>query len=236
MDLAALQTRAVAINQLYDRHNEAAGRTPWTTTDLALGFVGDVGDLAKLIMATEGRRHIDNAEAHLGHELADCLWSVLVLADRYNIDLPTEFTQMTNTLETELTALDEARDHRILTAPATATAIREASDTDWAWRMLLQGRDHLRLLLDRHDGSEAAWEAAPDTTDHAGFDTLLAVLTAQEFKAAGGDPPAWTEAEALSDPWIPEHPFLERDEIIEQTPDYLAQVNIFVPARDLVTA
>ncbi|MGW5190521.1 helix-turn-helix domain-containing protein [Kribbella sp. NPDC004138] len=133
-------------------------------------------------------------------------------------------------------ALHEARDHRIMTAPATATAIREASDTDWAWRMLLQGRDHLRLLLDRHDGSEAAWEAAPDTTGHAGFDTLLAVLTAQEFKAAGEDPPAWTDVEALPDPWVPEHPFLERDEIIEQTPDYLAQVNIFVPARDLVTA
>ena len=26
------------------------------------------------------------------------------------------------------------------------------------------------------------------------------------------------------------------DEIIEETPDYLARVNIFVPARDLVTA
>jgi len=106
MDLAALQARAVAINQLYDRHNEAAGRTPWTTIDLTLGFVGDVGDLAKLVMATEGRRHIANTETRLGHELADCLWSVLVLADRYNIDLPTEFTRMTNTLESKLTAHD----------------------------------------------------------------------------------------------------------------------------------
>jgi transcriptional regulator with XRE-family HTH domain len=133
-------------------------------------------------------------------------------------------------------ALHAARDHRIMTAPATATAIREAGDTEWAWRMLLQGRDHLRLLLGRHDGSEAAWEAAPDSTGDAGFDTLLAVLTAHEFRAAGEDPPAWTDVEALPDPWIPEHPFLERDEIIEQTPEYLAQANIFVPARDLVTA
>jgi transcriptional regulator with XRE-family HTH domain len=133
-------------------------------------------------------------------------------------------------------ALHSARDHRIMTAPATATAIREASDTDWAWRMLLQGRDHLRLLLSRHDGSEAAWEATPDTTGDAGFDTLLAVLTAHEFRKAGEVPPGWTDVEALPEPWIPEHPFLERDEIIEQTPEYLAQANIFVPARDLVTA
>lgn len=133
-------------------------------------------------------------------------------------------------------ALHEAQDRRIMTAPATAAAIREADDTEWAWRMLLQGRDHLRLLLHRHDGSEAAWEAAPDTTGHAGFDTLLALLTAQEFKAAGEVPPAWTDVEALPDPWIPEHPFLDRDEIIDQTPAYLAAANIFVPARDLVNA
>jgi transcriptional regulator with XRE-family HTH domain len=132
-------------------------------------------------------------------------------------------------------ALHAAREYRIMTAPATATAIREADDEDWAWRMLLQGRDHLRLLLRRHDGSEAAWEAAPGTTGQAGFDTLLAVLTAHEFEAAGEDPPEWTKVKALSDPWVPEHPFLERDEIIEQTPDYLARANIFVPARDLVT-
>lgn len=133
-------------------------------------------------------------------------------------------------------ALQAAREFRIMTAPATATAIRAASDDEWAWRMLLQGRDHLRLLLNRHDGSEAAWEAAPGPTGQPGFDTLLAVLTAHEFEAAGEDPPEWTKNKELPDPWIPEHPFLERDEIIEQTPAYLAQANIFVPARDLVTA
>ncbi|WP_202871039.1 hypothetical protein [Kribbella pratensis] len=103
-------------------------------------------------------------------------------------------------------------------------------------RMLLQGRDHLRLLLRRHDGSEAAWEAAPGTTGHAGFDALLAVLTAHEFEEAGEDPPDWTKVDRLPDRWIPAHPFLDHDEIIEQTPDYLAQANIFIPARDLVTA
>jgi NTP pyrophosphatase (non-canonical NTP hydrolase) len=103
MDLAGLQARAVAISELYDQDNEATGRTAWTTGDLALGFVGDVGDLAKLVMAVDGRRDIENARTRLGHELADCLWSVLVLADRYNIDLAAEFTHMTNTLETKLT-------------------------------------------------------------------------------------------------------------------------------------
>jgi transcriptional regulator with XRE-family HTH domain len=133
-------------------------------------------------------------------------------------------------------ALQAAREYRIMTAPATAAAVRGASDEDWAWRMLLQGRDHLRLLLDRRDGSEAAWEAAPGTTGQATFDTLLAVLTAHEFASAGEDPPEWTKVAALPDPWIPEHPFLDRDEIIDQTPAYLSRANIFIPARDLETA
>jgi NTP pyrophosphatase (non-canonical NTP hydrolase) len=103
MDLEMLRERAIAIADLYDQHNVAAGRGAWSTGDLALGFVGDVGDLAKLVMAADGRREIPDARARLGHELADCLWSVLVLADRYAVDLGAEFTQMTDDLERHLT-------------------------------------------------------------------------------------------------------------------------------------
>jgi NTP pyrophosphatase (non-canonical NTP hydrolase) len=103
MDLAILQTRAAAIAELYDRYNTAAGRGAWSTGDLALGFVGDVGDLAKLVMAVDGRREIEDARARLGHELADCLWSVLVLADRYGVDLVSEFTRMTDEIEQQIT-------------------------------------------------------------------------------------------------------------------------------------
>jgi NTP pyrophosphatase (non-canonical NTP hydrolase) len=104
MDLEALQGRAVEIAELYDRHHVAAGRAPWSTGDLALGFVGDVGDLAKLVMAADGRRVIPDAEARLGHELADCLWSVLVLARRYRVDLVAEFARMTDGIQRDLAA------------------------------------------------------------------------------------------------------------------------------------
>src|ERR1039457_3772719 len=66
------------------------GRT-WTTEELALGFVGDVGDLAKLVMASAGTRDIPNHRELLGHELADCLWAVLVIAARTGVDLAAEF-------------------------------------------------------------------------------------------------------------------------------------------------
>ncbi|ADL45399.1 MazG nucleotide pyrophosphohydrolase [Micromonospora aurantiaca ATCC 27029] len=106
MDLDALRVRAAAIAELYDRHNIAAGREPWRSSDLALGFVGDVGDLAKLVLAVDGRRETTDAHQRLGHELADCLWSVLVLADRYRVDLATEFARLTAAIEQQIGAGD----------------------------------------------------------------------------------------------------------------------------------
>jgi NTP pyrophosphatase (non-canonical NTP hydrolase) len=99
MDLGELQNRAVEIAALYDRGHVAQGRRPWDPDEFMMGFVGDVGDLAKLVMAVDGRREIPDARDRLGHELADCLWSVLVLAQRYGVDLEHEFVRMTAGIE-----------------------------------------------------------------------------------------------------------------------------------------
>jgi len=56
----------------------------------------------KLIMAKEGFRQGENVDAKLAHELSDCLWSVLVLARHYGIDLETEFIRTMNDLESKL--------------------------------------------------------------------------------------------------------------------------------------
>jgi NTP pyrophosphatase (non-canonical NTP hydrolase) len=103
MDLDELRQQALAVARLYDGYNTAAGRQPWGTGDYALGFVGDVGDLAKLVMAAEGRRDdVGGTREQVGHELADCLWSVLVLADRYGIDLEKAFVAITGELTEHL--------------------------------------------------------------------------------------------------------------------------------------
>jgi NTP pyrophosphatase (non-canonical NTP hydrolase) len=90
-DLGLPTARALAVAGAYDRLNlRQRGRT-WTTEELALGFVGDVGDLAKLVMADAGTRDIPGHREQLGHELADCLWAVLVIAARSGVDLAAEF-------------------------------------------------------------------------------------------------------------------------------------------------
>jgi NTP pyrophosphatase (non-canonical NTP hydrolase) len=89
--IEVLQSEALKIKALYDEMNMKQRARTWTKEEFMLGFVGDVGDLAKLVMAQEGAREIMGGRAALAHELADCLWSVLVLSHLYDVDLVGEF-------------------------------------------------------------------------------------------------------------------------------------------------
>lgn len=93
MTFRELEESALKLNELYEELEIKRYGRIWTTQELALGFVGDVGDLAKLIQANAGIRNIDNFKSKLGHELSDCLWSVIVLAHKCGIDLEAEFSK-----------------------------------------------------------------------------------------------------------------------------------------------
>jgi transcriptional regulator with XRE-family HTH domain len=141
-------------------------------------------------------------------------------------------------------ALGAAADKGLMSAPATAAAMRErylSGEVDWTWRMLLQGRDHLALILagasEDHAELLAAWEAAPGSVGAPEWDTLLAAVVVHEFEQAGQTPPSWAAGHApLPEPWTPEHPFLSPERVRANTPEWLRERNIFVPQRDLVTA
>ena len=98
MKLSDLEKSALQLNELYEQLEIKKYGRVWTTEELALGFVGDVGDLAKLIQANAGIRSIDDCRAKLGHELSDCLWSIIVLANKCGIDLEAEFVKNTREL------------------------------------------------------------------------------------------------------------------------------------------
>jgi NTP pyrophosphatase (non-canonical NTP hydrolase) len=99
MNFEALQQRAVEIREQYAELERREYGRPWTNADIALGFVGDVGDLVKLVMAENGVRSIPDARSKLAHELADCLWSILVLAHLHDVDLEQAFLQTMDELE-----------------------------------------------------------------------------------------------------------------------------------------
>lgn len=101
MELRELTARALAVREMYAAlETERYGRS-WTREEVAAGFVGDVGDLMKLVMSESGIRSINDSKEKLAHELADCLWCVLVLSKLYDVDLEEAF----------LKTMDEIEDH-----------------------------------------------------------------------------------------------------------------------------
>ena len=103
-DVSELQKRAQDIRAKYDALNTKDGHTKWDGVDYAAGFVGDVGDLMKLVMAKDGKRRGEDIDAKLRHELGDCLWSLLVIANHYDIDLEAAFHRTMDELESRLAA------------------------------------------------------------------------------------------------------------------------------------
>lgn len=108
MEFSQLVERAITVRTHYEEFERKHYGSSWTNEELALGFVGDVGDLVKLVMAQNGRRNIPDAEVKLAHELSDCLWSIIVLAHAHGIDLEHAFLQTMEELEQHLTESNSA--------------------------------------------------------------------------------------------------------------------------------
>lgn len=102
MDIKEIQQQALAIAQQYSQLNDVEGRKQWTATEYMQAFVGDVGDLAKLIMAKNNFRTIANHEEKLAHELGDCLWAICVIAKELNIDLESAFLNTMQTIQQKI--------------------------------------------------------------------------------------------------------------------------------------
>jgi NTP pyrophosphatase (non-canonical NTP hydrolase) len=95
-------TRARDVRRKYAAMETGRYGREWSREELMLGFLGDVGDLAKLVQDKEGVRPRDDLDDAFAHELADCLWSVLVLADAYDVDLETAFSRTMDQLDDHL--------------------------------------------------------------------------------------------------------------------------------------
>lgn len=104
MNLPEMTDRAMTLRKLFADAAHAKGGREWTREEVMQGFVGDVGDLMKLVMARNGMRDIGDVDRKLAHELADCLWSVLVLAKLYDVELEHAFSRMITEVSAKLAA------------------------------------------------------------------------------------------------------------------------------------
>jgi len=103
MEFSTMTGRALAILQQYEEHERRTYGREWSLEELTLGLVGDVGDLAKLIQASEGVRDVaGDVQRRLGHELSDVMWSAIVIAAKCGVDLETSFATTMDEIESGL--------------------------------------------------------------------------------------------------------------------------------------
>ncbi len=104
MQIGEMQERAIAVRRQFAAFERATYGREWTTEDLALGLMKDVGDLAEVVQRMEGKRpaRSTSALADLEHEISDCLWSLLVLADKYEVDVAFAFRGTMDGIEESL--------------------------------------------------------------------------------------------------------------------------------------
>jgi NTP pyrophosphatase (non-canonical NTP hydrolase) len=102
MEFRELADLARDVRRKYAAEEHRRYGRSWSREELMLGFLGDVGDLAKLVQGKEGVRPLEGLDEALAHEIADCLWSVLVLADAYGVDLETAFVSTMRELNAQL--------------------------------------------------------------------------------------------------------------------------------------
>lgn len=135
-------------------------------------------------------------------------------------------------------ALRQARRDSVPTILDAMESIRRADskgDDDRTYAVALEARDRLRDILRRHRSLAATWEVQPPANVADRWRTLLAAFVSHEFAEAGLPTPPWTDAPKLATAWVLDTPRLSAREIKRQTPHWLAERNIFIAAKDLIT-
>ena len=93
---------------LFEKFEQKTSGKTWGNEELLIGLVTDVGDLARLILAKEGFRSVSGSlEYKLRHELADCLWAIIVLAEKNKINLSEALQEMNKDIKKKLEHFDD---------------------------------------------------------------------------------------------------------------------------------
>ena len=101
MDFQLVKAKSLQVRDKINQMNQKNIGRLWSNSEVMEGMVGD---LMKLIMAKEGSRHIDDVDEKIKRELADCLWCIFNLADRYGIDMESDFMVKMDELDKRISA------------------------------------------------------------------------------------------------------------------------------------
>ena len=102
MNLEQLKEKALLINELYGKYDEVNGKEKSSIQSLVMQFVSDVGDLSRYITKHERGDKEEDFKENISRELAECLSHILLLSERYNINLEESFLKEFNRLNSQL--------------------------------------------------------------------------------------------------------------------------------------
>lgn len=105
--------RAKEIQRLYTESDKIRLGKEWDRGDYVKAFAADAGALVKLTMGKDGLRDIDNLDQKMSHELADCLYSVIIIADKYGVNLEKAFTETMKELENRASKNELSKSHSL---------------------------------------------------------------------------------------------------------------------------
>jgi NTP pyrophosphatase (non-canonical NTP hydrolase) len=92
--------RSVQIRKNYHNLERQYHKKEWTVEEDALAFLTDAGLVGRLTMSQQGRWP-KNGEttSELEHKLGECIWWVIILAERMNIDISQAFEKFLSKTE-----------------------------------------------------------------------------------------------------------------------------------------
>ena len=88
MNFNEVVERSVQIRKLYHQLERRHHEKEWTIEEDALAFLTDAGLVGRLTMSEQGRWPIGgDTVPELEHKLGECIWWLIILAERINIDI-----------------------------------------------------------------------------------------------------------------------------------------------------
>jgi NTP pyrophosphatase (non-canonical NTP hydrolase) len=104
-DFSEAVKRSIQVRKLYHELEKRMHGGAWSKQEDVIGFVHDVGELGRMVMAAEGRWvHQGDLNKDLGDKLAECLWWLFALSGRLGINVIAAFSSKMSELEGSLSS------------------------------------------------------------------------------------------------------------------------------------
>nr|WP_092069313.1 MazG-like protein [Dendrosporobacter quercicolus]NSL47429.1 MazG-like protein [Dendrosporobacter quercicolus DSM 1736]SDL89068.1 hypothetical protein SAMN04488502_1011104 [Dendrosporobacter quercicolus] len=88
MNLNEVIERSLQIRKCYHQLEQQYHEKEWTVEEDALAFLTDAGLVGRLTMSQQGRWPTNgDSRSELEHKLGECIWWLIILSDRMNLDI-----------------------------------------------------------------------------------------------------------------------------------------------------